>query len=66
MVVNLNNFMFYFNARDIEDLDVVQFKQDVTVSSQDRIYFDYEPVGLNSYAARKVTKIRHRRRSNKK
>ena len=66
MVVNLNNFMFYFNARDIEDLDVVQFKQDVTVSSQDRIYFDYEPVGLNSYATRKVTKIRHRRSSNKK
>ena len=66
MVVNLNNFMFYFNARDIEDLDVVQFKQDVTVSSQDRIYFDYEPVGLNSYATRKVTKIRHRRRPNKK
>ena len=66
MVVNLNNFMFYFNARDIEDLDVVQFKQDVTVSSQDRIYFDYEPVGLNSYATRKVTKIRHRRRSYKK
>ena len=66
MVVNLNNFMFYFNARDIEDLDVVQFKQDVTVSSQDRIYFDYEPVGLNSYATRKVTKIRHRCRSNKK
>ena len=66
MVVNLNNFMFYFNARDIEDLDVVQFKQDVTVSSQDRIYFDYEPVGLNSYATRKVTKIRHSRRSNKK
>ena len=66
MVVNLNNFMFYFNARDIEDLDVVQFKQDVTVSTQDRIYFDYEPVGLNSYATRKVTKIRHRRRSNKK
>ncbi len=66
MVGNLNNFMFYFNARDIEDLDVVQFKQDVTVSSQDRIYFDYEPVGLNSYATRKVTKIRHRRRSNKK
>ena len=66
MVGNLNNFMYYFNARDIEDLDVVQFKQDVTVSSQDRIYFDYEPVGLNSYATRKVTKIRHRRRSNKK
>ena len=66
MVGNLNNFMFYFNARDIEDLDVVQFKQDVTVSSQDRIYFDYEPIGLNSYATRKVTKIRHRRRSNKK
>ena len=66
MVGNLNNFMFYFNARDIEDLDVVQFKQDVMVSSQDRIYFDYEPVGLNSYATRKVTKIRHRRRSNKK
>ena len=66
MVGNLNNFMFYFNARDIEDLDVVQFKQDVTVSSQDRIYFDYELVGLNSYATRKVTKIRHRRRSNKK
>ena len=66
MVVNLNNIMFYFNARDIEDLDVVQFKQDVTVSSQDRIYFDYEPVGLNSYATRKVTNIRHRRRSNKK
>ena len=66
MVGNLNNFMFYFNARDIEDLDVVQFKQDVTISSQDRIYFDYEPVGLNSYATRKVTKIRHRRRSNKK
>ena len=66
MVGNLNNFMFYFNARDIEDLHVVQFKQDVTVSSQDRIYFDYEPVGLNSYATRKVTKIRHRRRSNKK
>ncbi len=66
MVGNLNNFMFYFNARDIEDLDVVQFKQDVTVSSQDRIYFDYEPIGLNSYATRKVNKIRYRRRSNKK
>ena len=58
--------MFYFNARDIEDLDVVQFKKDTFVDPQDKIYFDYEPVGLNTYATRKVTKIRHRRKPNKK
>ena len=58
--------MFYFNARDIEDLDVVQFKKDTFVDPQDKIYFDYEPVGINTYATRKVTKIRHRRKPNKK
>ena len=30
--------MFYFNARDIEDLDVVQFKKDTFIDPQDKIY----------------------------
>ncbi len=56
--------MFYFNARDIEDLDVVQFKKDTFVDPQDKIYFDYEPVGINLYAGHKFNKKRYRHLSN--
>lgn len=57
--------MFYFNARDIEDLDVVQFKKDIFVEPQDKMYFDFEPVGVNLYARRKFNKKRYRRKTNK-
>ena len=48
--------MNFFNARDIEDLDVVQFKKDTIEDPQDKIYFDYEPVGINLYAGHKFNK----------
>ena len=56
--------MFYFNARDIEDLEVVQFKKDTFIDPQDKIYFDYEPVGINLYARHKFNKKRYRHLSN--
>tara|TARA_Y100000004_G_scaffold144584_1_gene164737 strand:- start:46 stop:246 length:201 start_codon:yes stop_codon:yes gene_type:complete len=66
VVGNLNIDMNFFNARDMDpNLEIVQFKQ-YKVDDLEKIYFDYEPVGLNTYATRKVTKIRHRRRPNKK
>lgn len=49
--------MFYFNARNIEDLDFVE--------PQDKMYFDFEPVGVNLYARRKFNKKRYRRKTNK-
>ena len=55
---SLNNFMFYFNVRDIEDPDVAQFKKDTIEDPQDKIYFDYEPVKINLYAAHKFNKKR--------
>ena len=54
--------MFYFNARDIEDLDVVQFKRDTIEDPQDKIYFDYEPVGVNLYARHQYYQKRYRRK----
>ena len=56
--------MNFFNARDIEDLDVVQFKKDTIEDPQDKIYFDYEPLGVNLYAGYKFNKKRYRRLSN--
>ena len=61
---NVNQKSFYFE--DYFETNKKNRYLQTNNSSQDRIYFDYEPVGLNSYATRKVTKIRHRRRSNKK
>ena len=53
--------MFYFNDRDIEDLDVVQFKKDTIEDPRDKIYFDYEPVGVNVYARLQYYHKRYRR-----